>query len=287
MATHQLSLVDRIEKVLAPARVLTVAEIIGAMRGRYPYMRFSPPRVSEALRHSRRFEAVDDAQRKREQLPAIWRLDPNRPAEPDPSAPVPVPNRGKREAKKPTVAAGSPKRNDVVGALRAALANGPLSTRDLRRLTGINRDSLAHSLQQNPKFFERANPDVPSTKRNPALWQLRSADPTTIPTCRHCKTGTINRPRGLCWSCYYTPGVKDRYPSTSKYARRGVGNLGGSKRPLPPLPTLEPPGTEGKLQVLEDRARDGFQLWHPFDASCPGDVRTLEYLKEHEGKCAA
>lgn len=36
--------------------------------------------------------------------------------------------------------------------------------------------------------------------------------------CRHCKESSANRPKGLCWSCYYTPGVRKLYPSTSKYA---------------------------------------------------------------------
>ena len=50
--------------------------------------------------------------------------------------------------------------------------------------------------------------------------------------CRHCHEGPVNRPRGLCWSCYYRPGVRDLYPSTSKFARRGEGNFNG----LAPLP---------------------------------------------------
>lgn len=36
-------------------------------------------------------------------------------------------------------------------------------------------------------------------------------------TCRHCGKGKVCRPRGLCWRCYYTPGVRDLYPSTSKF----------------------------------------------------------------------
>ena len=40
-----------------------------------------------------------------------------------------------------------------------------------------------------------------------------------MPVCRNCNRGPVNRPRGLCWSCYYTPGVRDQYPSTSKFAR--------------------------------------------------------------------
>ena len=41
------------------------------------------------------------------------------------------------------------------------------------------------------------------------------------PLCRHCSQPKVNRPRGLCWSCYYTPGVKELYPPTSKYAPTG------------------------------------------------------------------
>lgn len=38
--------------------------------------------------------------------------------------------------------------------------------------------------------------------------------------CRHCQKVRANRPRGLCWGCYYTPGVLELYPSTSKFAKR-------------------------------------------------------------------
>src|SRR5687767_2729126 len=89
--------------------------------------------------------------------------------------------------------------------------------------------------------------------------------------CRHCQQSKVNRPRGLCWSCYYRPGVRELYPSTSKYARRGVGNFAGAA-PLPPCPTSARPGTPEKLAVLEERARDRCGLWHPYDAVLvPGD----------------
>lgn len=39
--------------------------------------------------------------------------------------------------------------------------------------------------------------------------------------CRHCGERKVNRPRGLCWGCYYTPGVKEKYPVTCKTAPRG------------------------------------------------------------------
>jgi hypothetical protein len=80
-----------------------------------------------------------------------------------------------------------------------------------------------------------------------------------------------NRPRGLCWSCYYTPGVRDLYPSTSKFARRGVGDFNG-RACLPPRPTAALPGTPEKVAVLIERARLRQDLWHPADA--PMDVES-------------
>ena len=82
--------------------------------------------------------------------------------------------------------------------------------------------------------------------------------------CRHCQKVRSNRPRGLCWSCYYSPGVRDLYPSTSKFARRGVRDFNGRARL--PEPTTALPGTPEKVAVLETRARLGQQLWHPLDA---------------------
>ena len=87
--------------------------------------------------------------------------------------------------------------------------------------------------------------------------------------CRHCHESTVSRPRGLCWSCYYAPGVRDLYPSTSKYGRRGVGNFNGNA-PLPAFPTATLPGTPEKLAVLEERARLRQCLWHPQDAAVAG-----------------
>lgn len=82
--------------------------------------------------------------------------------------------------------------------------------------------------------------------------------------CRHCFQRNINRPRGLCWRCFYTPGVIDLYPSTSKYARRGIRNFYGSA-PFPE-PTATLPGTPERVAVYESRAQRGEQLFHPQDA---------------------
>jgi hypothetical protein len=80
--------------------------------------------------------------------------------------------------------------------------------------------------------------------------------------CRHCGKNYANRPRGLCWGCYYAPGVLNLYPSTSKYVGRSVGASGK----LMPAPTDAPPGSEAKLQVLIERAENNQALWHPLDA---------------------
>lgn len=88
--------------------------------------------------------------------------------------------------------------------------------------------------------------------------------------CRHCRLGSVSRPRGLCWSCYYSPGVRALHPSTSKFARRGVGNFCG-RGAQPHAPTAALPGTPEKVAVLEERARMRQELWHPDDATmeCP------------------
>ena len=91
-----------------------------------------------------------------------------------------------------------------------------------------------------------------------------------IRVCRHCSRCPVNRPRGLCWSCYYTPGVRDLYPPTSKYGRRGLMNVCGNA-PLPPAPTAAAPGTPEKVAVMEERALARVALHHPHDATGIGE----------------
>ena len=69
--------------------------------------------------------------------------------------------------------------------------------------------------------------------------------------CRQCQARKVARSRGLCFGCFYTPGVRDLYPVTSKYAPRKpqteaeleamiaaqVGTMPAGIRPLK-LPTL-------------------------------------------------
>ena len=74
--------------------------------------------------------------------------------------------------------------------------------------------------------------------------------------CRHCQKSKVNRPRGLCWSCYYTPGVKEQYPSTSKYARRGVGNFTGNA-PLADAQSLRSDEDAGARRLRKATGIDG------------------------------
>jgi hypothetical protein len=91
--------------------------------------------------------------------------------------------------------------------------------------------------------------------------------------CRHCNKVKSNRPRGLCWSCYYTPGVREKFPSTSKFARRGVSDFCGKARL--PEPTAATPGSAEKVAILAERARLGLSLWHPLDAPMDRESRKL------------
>ncbi len=91
---------------------------------------------------------------------------------------------------------------------------------------------------------------------------VRTPDGTYPPWhCRHCgrQPGKL-RPRGLCWVCYDKPGVRELYPSTSKFARRGVEDRAGDAPP-PDTPTSAPQGTPEKMLTLMERARRGQVLF--------------------------
>lgn len=96
--------------------------------------------------------------------------------------------------------------------------------------------------------------------------------------CRHCQQSVQSRPRGLCWNCYYAPGVRELYPSTSKYGRRGVRDYNGQgKRPA--TPTDAAPGSPEKIRILMERAQLRQELWHPDDATLVGPRAMAELLQ--------
>jgi hypothetical protein len=96
------------------------------------------------------------------------------------------------------------------------------------------------------------------------------------PVCRHCRKHLAYKPRGLCWACYRTPGIRELYPPTSKFAQHGHPDFYG--RGTVPAPTTALPGSPEKIAVLEERARLGQQLWHPLDARL--DRRKLAALAD-------
>jgi len=81
--------------------------------------------------------------------------------------------------------------------------------------------------------------------------------------CQHCNVKFSNRPRQLCFKCYYTPGVRDLYPTIGIYSRRGVLDFFGEANKPEPTETL--PGSDEKLEVLIQRARLKQELWHADD----------------------
>lgn len=84
--------------------------------------------------------------------------------------------------------------------------------------------------------------------------------------CVHCRRKGVCRPRGLCWDCFYTPGVRKLYAvSDSVCADRGVGGDNGRHRPPPAAPTAARPGSPEKLAVLIERAAAETLLWHDDD----------------------
>jgi hypothetical protein len=85
------------------------------------------------------------------------------------------------------------------------------------------------------------------------------------PVCRHCKRNTVCRPRGLCWTCWFWPGVRERYGPVNKFGNRGSG-LCAAGRKLPAVPTTALPGTSTKMVVMMHRAAAGVVLFHPEDA---------------------
>lgn len=68
--------------------------------------------------------------------------------------------------------------------------------------------------------------------------------------CRHCRKCAVTRPRGLCWVCYYTPGVKDAYEAVqakrSGLAGRFDQNQGLSDEEILAMP-VRPLGDEDAI----------------------------------------
>lgn len=92
--------------------------------------------------------------------------------------------------------------------------------------------------------------------------------------CRHCRKAPATRPRGLCWTCYDQPGIRDLYAVKWRFVAPVIRDSYGS-RPLPPEPTNARPGSREKVRILHQRALLRCQLWHPRDAPMDEESRRL------------
>ncbi len=90
--------------------------------------------------------------------------------------------------------------------------------------------------------------------------------------CQHCGKAKVTRPRGLCWSHYYTPGIRDLYEPTACASNRRGDGFHESNAAV--MPTPAPPGSKAKMVAMRRRLMAGASLHHPDDA---GDV-VLELL---------
>lgn len=96
--------------------------------------------------------------------------------------------------------------------------------------------------------------------------------------CRHCKVKRVNRHRGLCWTCYHTPSIRQAYATDSTYGQIGHGADVAGGYALPDRPTDTIPGSEERIRVLQERAAQGVSLFHPADARrelTPAEERRL------------
>src|SRR5262245_18184497 len=102
------------------------------------------------------------------------------------------------------------------------------------------------------------------------------------PVCRHCcnPSRRVNRPRGLCWSCFYNPAVRDLYPPQSQVHDDPPADT----RPPPPRPTSAEPGTEAKILVMVARARRRHELHHSDDRKVSLTLRGCRLILTPRGE---
>ena len=90
---------------------------------------------------------------------------------------------------------------------------------------------------------------------------------STRAICCHCHRLRYIQSAHLCCNCARKPAVRCLYPPAQERHRLR------SEPPEPvraPEPTCAPPGSPGKVQVLEQRLWEREFLWHPLDADMGG-----------------
>lgn len=86
-----------------------------------------------------------------------------------------------------------------------------------------------------------------------------------INPCKNCRKRMGHHSRGLCSVCFVIEEVRNLYPPRrlGYYGSRDFNGIGK----MPKEPTYWPPGSEGKIDVMTDRASNNEQLFHPLDAT--------------------
>lgn len=80
--------------------------------------------------------------------------------------------------------------------------------------------------------------------------------------CIHCRRCKI-RYRGLCWGCGKNPALFDLYPRKLSVLSRHEPH--GPVPKMPENPTDARPGSEQKIQVMNQRFARGEAVFHPDD----------------------
>lgn len=106
----------------------------------------------------------------------------------------------------------------------------------------------------------------------------------TSDLCRHCGKAGIRR-RNLCRSCYYTPDIRARYPSTAPRGRR-MGPDTFDDPSAWPMPTEHAPGSWGKIEELRRRLECHEQLWSRTDEPLDRETAGSQWMArvEHPGE---
>lgn len=84
--------------------------------------------------------------------------------------------------------------------------------------------------------------------------------------CRHCGARRASRSRRqLCAGCYFDPTIRALYPD-----RRPWSGIDLNQRPKPArLPTFAKPGSEEKIEVMEERFQNDEAVFHDDDYKKP------------------
>jgi hypothetical protein len=101
----------------------------------------------------------------------------------------------------------------------------PFTCRHCRRQHATRRRRLCKTCYHNPSIRRLYPPDKRQCDADD-YFVSAEASGEQVKLCRHCNRKKANRPRGLCFSCYYKPGVIDLYPVTSKYAPKKLRDGG-------------------------------------------------------------